>query len=435
MPALSGERIGYLTSGYPAVSHTFITREVEALRRLGRDVRTFGIRRPAPEELLTDKDRRIARETFTVFPIDARRLLRAHAHAVRSHPVRYAATLRRALRLAPGGARARLWHLFYFAEAILLWDEFDAQGIRHVHAHFANVASAVAMLMATFGAADGFSWSFTMHGPTEFDDVTMFGLADKVRSAAFVACISDFCRAQLMKLVEPEYWSRLSVVRCGLDLERLDGVGADGTQTGRLPAPSGPLRVLCVGRLVPDKGQLLLLEAVAELHGRGVSVELSLVGDGPDADALRAGAARLGIADAVTFLGSRSPAEVASLYRSADVFCLPSFAEGLPVVLMEAMAAGLPVVTTRIAGVSELVEDGVTGAVVSAGRVDLLTGALERLAADPQLRVQWGSEGRERVRREYDIDTSARRLTRLLPGVSEPSAVARRPHPALGPAS
>jgi colanic acid/amylovoran biosynthesis glycosyltransferase len=413
------QRIGYLTSGYPAVSHTFITREVEALRALGVDVRTFGIRRAPPETLLTEHDRRIADETFAVFPIDRRRLVRVHARALRSHPVRYLMTLRRALRLSPGGARATLWHLFYFVEAIYLWDELEAQEIRHVHAHFANVASAVAMLVAIYG--QGMSWSFTMHGPTEFDDVTMYALAQKVRSSAFVACISDHCRAQLMKLVQPEYWSKLHVVRCGLDLEDLSPPDVDCVSS------AGPLQVLCVGRLVPDKGQLLLLEAMAELCRRGVAAALTLVGDGPDRDALAQAAQCLAISDSVTFRGSLEPNDVAALYRTTDVFCLPSFAEGLPVVLMEAMAHGLPVVTTRIAGISELVEDGVNGAVVPAGRVDRLADELARLAADPVLRARWGQAGSERVRREYDIRGSAQRLARLLGG----STVAGRAHPAL----
>jgi colanic acid/amylovoran biosynthesis glycosyltransferase len=417
------QRIGYLTSGYPAVSHTFITREVEALRALGFDVRTFGIRRAPPETLLTDRDRRIAEETFAVFPVDRSRLLQAHVRALRSHPVRYIATLLSALRLSPGGMRAALWHLFYFVEAIYLWDAFDAEDVRHVHAHFANVASAVAMLMAVYD--ESMSWSFTMHGPTEFDDVTMYALAQKVRSAAFVACISDYCRAQLMKLVEPDHWSRLHVVRCGLDLEALGSPDTDRASS------AGPLQVLCVGRLVPDKGQLVLLEAVAELRQRGIAVALTLVGDGPDRDALSHAATRLGIGASVTFRGSLGASDVAALYRAADVFCLPSFAEGLPVVLMEAMAHRVPVVTTRIAGVSELVDDGINGAVVPAGRVDRLTDALASLAADPDLRARWGEAGSERVRREYDIHTSAQRLAGLLRG----SAVARGAHPAPRPAA
>ncbi len=404
-------RIAYLTAAYPKVSHTFIAREIDALRHLGFDVRTFSIRRAPPEALLTDADRRAADETFAIIPVDRRRLFRAHVRAFRARPLRYAATLARALRMSSGGVRANLWQCFYFAEAILLWDELEAQRVKHVHAHFANVASAVAMLAASFGAQDGYSWSFTMHGPTEFEDVTRFAIGEKIRSARFVACISDYCRAQLMKLVAPDSWAKLQVVHCGLDFVHLT--------TGQSGEPAGadnPLQVLCVGRLVPDKGQVLLLEAVARLREQGVPIDLTLVGDGPDRAALARAVGRLEIGGSVVFAGSLGEADVSALYRSTDVFCLPSFAEGVPVVLMEAMAHGLPVVATRVAGVSELVEDDVSGAVVSAGRVDLLVAALGRLAADPELRRRWGEAGRVRVRQDYDIRTSARVLAQLFDG-------------------
>lgn len=408
---MSARRIGYLTAEYPKVSHTFIAREVTALRRAGVDVCTFSVRRTPDERLYSEEDRAAAEETFAILPVGPGRLLGAHRRAARAHPVAYARTLARALGLSAGGLRAGLWQLFYFAEAIVLWDECRRRNVVHVHAHFANVASAVAMLLAGYGAADGMTWSFTMHGPTEFDDVTRFALAEKIRSAAFVACISDYCRSQLMKLVEPEQWPRLRVVRCGLDAADMNGAAPrSGAAHGGAPAP---LRILSVGRMVPDKGQGLLLDAVAELDRRGVPVALTLVGDGPDRPALEARVERLGLGDRVTLAGALAHEEVADLYRRADVFCLPSFAEGLPVVLMEAMSHGLPVVATRIAGVAELVEDGVSGALVSAGRVDVLVDALRRLAADPVLRSRLGAAGRARVRAEYDVDDSARTLARL----------------------
>ncbi len=419
----TAKRIGYLTAEYPKISHTFIDREVAALRELGVDLTTFSVRRTPNDQLLTDGDRRAAAETFAILPPNPARLVGAHLRALRAHPLRYGATLTRALRLSAGGARASLWQLFYFAEAILLWDECRRRGIDHIHAHFANVASAVAMLSASFGARDGMSWSFTMHGPTEFDDVTRFAIGQKIRSAAFVACISDYCRSQLMKLVERRYWDRLSVVRCGLAFDRIPASALThvAAQDG-----GGPLQVLSVGRLVPDKGQLLLLEAVAELRHRGVAVSLTLVGDGPDRPALMEAVRRLGIDDSVVLAGAVDQDRLPELYRSADAFCLPSFAEGLPVVLMEAMAYGLPVVATRIAGVSELVQDGLNGAVVAAGRVDLLADALARLAADPELRSRWAQEGERRVRAQYDIRISARELAELF-GSPAPVAVVGEP--------
>ena len=414
-------RVAYLTAEYPKISHTFIEREVAALRDLGVDLTTFAVRRTPDDQLLTEADRRAAAETFAILPPHPGRLLGAHLRALSDHPVRYATTLARALRMSAGGGRATLWQLFYFAEAILLWEECRRRGINHIHAHFANVASAVAMLAASFGARDGLTWSFTMHGPTEFDDVTRYAIPAKIRSAAFVACISDYCRSQLMKLVERRHWDRLVVVRCGLDFDRVLPAGQ-----AREYDDAGPLKVLSVGRLVPDKGQLLLLEALAALRHRGVAVTLTLVGDGPDRAALAEAVRRLGIEDGVVLAGAVDQERLPELYRAADVFCLPSFAEGLPVVLMEAMAFGLPVVATRIAGVSELVDDGVSGAVVAAGRVDLLADALARLAADPELRAQWAQEGMRRVRARHDIRDSARLLAELF-GSPAPAAVSHEP--------
>jgi colanic acid/amylovoran biosynthesis glycosyltransferase len=422
-PSTASTRIGYLIAEYPKISHTFIDREIEALRELGVDVATFSIRPTPADQLLTEADRRAAAETFSILPAGPGRLARAHLRGLRAHPLRYATTLVQALRLSAGGARANLWQLFYFAEAMVLWEECRRRGIDHIHAHFANVASAVAMFAASFGGGDRMSWSFTMHGPTEFDDVTRYAIAEKIRSATFVACISDYCRAQLMKLVEPRHWDKLSVVRCGLDFDQLpdldldldvgldlDEAGAGVDTDGRA---SGPLRVLSVGRLVADKGQLLLVQAVAALRARGVDVTLTLVGDGPDRGALTDAVRRLGIGESVLLAGAVDQGRLPELYLSSDVFCMPSFAEGLPVVLMEAMAHGLPVVATRIAGVSELVQDGVNGAVVAAGRVDLIVDALARLAADPELRARWGAAGRHGVRDDHDIRASALTLAEL----------------------
>jgi colanic acid/amylovoran biosynthesis glycosyltransferase len=403
-------KICYLVATHPAVSQTFIEREISALRRRGVELATFSIRHTPADELLSEVDRLAAAETFYIRPVRWQRLVDAHVVALRTRPARYAVTLIRALRLSAGGVRSNVWQLFYFAQAIILWQECRRRGINHVHVHFANVASAVALLSAHFGEADGMSWSFTMHGPTEFDDVTRFALRDKVEAAKFVACISDYCRSQLMKLVAPEYWEKLSVVHCGLKFEGGDPeVAARPLVRDEVPG----LAVLSVGRLVPDKGQRLLLEAVAELGVRGVPVSLTIVGDGPEREGLHRQAQQLGISDRVSFAGALGQPQVSDLFSNADVFCLASFAEGVPVVLMEAMSHGLPVVATRLAGIAELVEDDVSGALVSPGRADLLADALARLAGDPALRAAWGAAGRRRVRLDYDVDDSARRLAAL----------------------
>ena len=398
--------VAYLVGHYPAVSHTFISREIEGLRDRGARIDTLSVRRTPAAELLTDADRRAAEETFHVLPPEPGRLARAHARALTRAPRRSLTTLAGALRMGGGGARDTLWQLFYFVEAILVWDELERRGVRHVHAHFANVATALSLLAVRYGG-DGWSWSFTMHGPTEFDDVTRYALADKVRSAAFVACIGHYARSQLMKLVGPEHWDKLRIVRCGVDPERFALTDRDG-RAGRAP------ELLCVGRLVPDKGQGILLEALAALRAQHPGARLTFAGDGPDRAALEARAAELGLGDAVRFAGSVGQDRILELYEQADVFCLPSFAEGIPVVLMEAMSTGLPVVTTQIMGIPELVRDGETGLLVAPGDVGALAAALGRLAGDAALRDRLGRAGREHVREHFDIAGAVAAMERVM---------------------
>jgi colanic acid/amylovoran biosynthesis glycosyltransferase len=394
-------RIAYLVGEFPRFSHTFIRSEVDGLRARGVTISTHAIR-PAPrDELLTEDDRRVAGETWTILPPRWSELAAAHARAIRFHPLRYLTTLALALRLSSGGVRNGLWQLFYFVEAVALWDRLRTLEIRHVHVHFANVATAVALLVARLGGRQ-WSWSFTMHGPTEFDDVTRFALADKVRRARFVTCISDYSRSQLMKLVEPEEWPKLEVVRCGIDLSAFVPAERDGL--------SVRFEVLCVGRLVADKGQRVLVEAVDRLRREGVDVHVTLAGDGTDRHELEERVQTLALHDHVTFTGAVDQRRLRELYASADVFCLPSFAEGLPVVLMEAMAAGLPVVTTRVMGIPELVEHGVTGALVPPGRVDALAAALQELAVDPARRHSYGLAGRAKVETNHDVRVSVAAL-------------------------
>ena len=396
-------RIAYLASRYPAVSHTFIQREIAGLREQGMTIDTFAIRRAQPDEVLSRADEAEARATYALLPVRITHLLRAHLRALVRHPRGYKATLREALRLAPAGARGALWQGFYFGEAVLLWDRLRRRGAVHVHAHFANVASDVALLATFLGREAGEgprSWSLTMHGSTEFYDVPGYRLAEKARTAAFVACVSDFTRSQMMLFLEEEHWPKLTLVRCGVDPERF-APGALASDTAA--HADGPVRVLAVGRLVGGKGFALLLDALHALVGRGRDVALTVVGDGPSRKHLHAQAARLGLGDRVEWVGALGQDEIRAAYARADVFCLPSFAEGVPVVLMEAMAMAVPVVATRIAGIPELIEDGASGLLVTPARSDELADAIGRLVDDPALRARLGAAGRRAVVEGYDI--------------------------------
>lgn len=241
-----------------------------------------------------------------------------------------------------------------------------------------------------------------MHGPPEFYEVERTRLPAKVRDADAVVCISDFCRSQLMGLVDEDAWDKLHVVHCGIGLEHFSG---SPSHNGRRE-----LEVLTVGRIVPVKGHVVLLEAVAELRARRVPVRLTLVGDGPKREQLERMAGRLGLGGSVRFAGAVGQDEIRSYYERADLVCLPSFAEGLPVVLVEAMAMGLPVVSTRIMGIPEVVDHGVTGLLVPPARADLLADAIDRLARDPKLRATMGRAGREKVVEEFDAERTAARL-------------------------
>lgn len=248
-----------------------------------------------------------------------------------------------------------------------------------------------------------------MHGPTEFGDVEAHRLPQKAEDADFVACISDFARSQLMALIGPDAWSRLHIVHCGIN--------PGGAPDGRTEA-GGPLRLLCVGQLVARKGHGVLIEALAELAGTGLEVEATFAGAGPERDRLERMARDLGVGDSIRFLGAVGQDEVPALYRDAGLFCLASFAEGVPVVLMEAMAHEVPVVATRIAGIPELVADGETGLLVAPGRASDLAAAIRRLAEDPSLAARLARAGREHVQREYDQSRSAAQLRDLFEAIA-----------------
>lgn len=402
-------KVAYLCSEYPAISHTFVLREVEALRRLGASIATFSIRRTPSERLLSRADREADESTIAILPPRWGRLLAAHARLLSRAPLAYLSALRFALGLAGPGLRGRIWQVFYFAEAVFLWNECRVREIEHVHAHLANAAADVAMVAARIGSAAepgrAWSWSFTMHGPTELFDLRHYRLAEKTRSARFVVCISDFARSQLMAISEPETWERLHVVHMGIPVDDF---------SSRAPAlPTGPPRLLYIGRLVPEKGQAVLLEAIALLTERGYPVEATLVGEGPMRPALERLSMQLGIASQVDFPGAVGQDDLRELYEGATVFCLPSFAEGVPVVLMEAMSMEVPAISTRIAGIPELIEDAHSGFLVAPGRPEELADRIAILLDDPHLRRKLGANGREKVLREFNAEKSAAQLYEL----------------------
>ncbi|MGJ7442261.1 glycosyltransferase family 4 protein [Aquipuribacter sp. MA13-6] len=402
-------RVAYLVSQYPGLSLAFIDREIDALRATGREVVTLSVRPAAANDLRTDAARHSAATTPTVLGEGVPRVLRAAVRMAARHPRTVLSGVRQALGRGAPRLRSKVFQGFYLLEAIRLLELMDDADVRHVHAHFANNAADIARAavdLANRRDGGGWSWSFSMHGPTEFEDPVGYDLDAKVRSARFVACITDFCRSQLMRWTAPEVWERLHLVRMSVDTDRYRPVD-------RPREPGAALRVLFVGRLVPEKGPSVLLDAVRSAPD--VPLNVKVVGTGPLSDALAAQVRRDGLETWVTLVGPLGQDELPQMYEWADVLVLPSFAEGLPVVLMEALATSLPVVTTPIAGISELVQDGVTGLLTAPGRPDLLAAALRRLWADPELRTRMGEAGCARVHEDHRPAPNAELMDALLP--------------------
>ncbi len=286
---------------------------------------------------------------------------------------------------------------------MLLAEELEARGITHLHNHFANASATVGYLASRHLSLP---WSLTLHGSVEFDHPSRELLPEKIEHATFVACASHYVRSQAMRTVPMALWNKLALVRCGVPLDRCP--------TRQAPPRRGRLRIVSVGRLAPEKGQLGLLEALRGALDAGVDAELSLVGDGPMRAALEARADAFGLRDRCDFVGRCSEDEVLRRVARADVFALASFMEGLPVALMEAMALGVPVVAPSVAGIPELVEPNETGLLFPTGDFDALARCLIRLWRDPALGAQLAQAGRERVLEEFTAPSVAAPLIRLL---------------------
>jgi glycosyltransferase involved in cell wall biosynthesis len=396
-----GAQLAYLNSRYPAVSHTFIQREVEALRRLGVDIVPFSVRRPASAELGPGAGtEEIARTTYLLDGIV--RTAAAAAWAVLRSPLAAIKSLAASQRLSPAGLTARLRHAVYALEGLLLARHLRKRALRHVHVHMANNGAMVAVL-ATVANPD-LAYSLTIHGSAEFFDMHRLRVRVKAERAQFVRFISEAGRAQVMAFTDPRAWARFHVVRCGVDTPPL-------TTRQRLPAAEPAL--VAVGRLVPIKGHRLLLDAMRLAADSGLPLRLRLVGSGPERTALALQAQRLGLGDRVEFLGPLAPSAVQQVLAVSDALVLSSLMEGVPVVLMEAMAAGVPVLATRVGGVPELIDEGQTGLLVPPGSAEALAAGIRTLLADRPGAERRAAAARARIEADFNGSKCAESLLAL----------------------
>lgn len=411
------KKIAYFINQYPKVSHSFIRREIAAVEAQGFDIDRIALR-GWDAEIVDDDDRSERDRTRYILKKGVGGLLAPLVRQMAANPKGFFCALGLAFKMARRGERGLIYHLVYLMEAAQVVEWTRAFGATHIHAHFGTNSTEIVMLAHCLGGAP---YSFTVHGPEEFDKPLALGLDEKIRRSAFTVAITSFCQSQLYRWVEQSAWSKVAIVHCGLDR----GFYADAPLQ-----PQSAARLVCVGRLCEQKGQLLLVEAAAELSRKGIDFELVLAGDGEMRAQIEERIAHYGLQGKIRITGWISSRQVREELLAARAMVLPSFAEGLPVVVMEAMALRRPVLTTFIAGIPELVLDGQNGWLFPAGDVGRLVESMQAcLGATPEQLQRMGESAHARAVARHSIDTEATKLAELF---SAPTSVHR---PASGTAA
>ena len=403
-------RLAYLTSSFARPSDTFVRSEVDRLRERGVEVHTFSIRRPTVDDSADANVQEHQARTEYLLEAGPFRLLLAQKLCTFTRPKRFFRALKLAWQTRAPGIRCLILQAIYLLEATYLARRICQLKITHLHNHIGENSATVAMLAACLADVP---YSLTIHGPAIFLAPERWALGTKLDRAAFTACISSFCRSQCMMFAKPSTWERMHVVRCAVGEAFLDA-------PQRLAAENESPVIVCVGRLCTEKGQRLLVDSVGKLVAEDQGVRLLLVGDGPQREAIESRISELELSEHVEITGWQSSERIKELLLQATAMALPSFAEGLPIVLMEALALECPVITTNVAAIGELVEQGRNGWLLPPGEVEPLTDALrELIAMQPERRAKMGSLGRQRVLELHHPDDQARKLQELIRKSSE----------------
>jgi len=395
-------KIAYLVSVYPAVSHTFIYNEIQALRSRGVDLDVISINHPEyamegdiPEVLAEEKT------TFYVKQQSFFQMASAFIKTVVHFPRGLIKGIISVFKYSRGDLKQLLWNFFYLLEAVIIGVWMQQKGIQHVHAHFANAGATVALFVSLIFDK---SFSMTVHGPDEFFEVSKSLLKEKIEHAKFIVCIGQFSRSQLMRIAPYSNWDKLRVCPLGVDLDVFKPKNLETIDR---------VEILCVGRLVPAKGQAILLKAVAELVKENFYLRVRLVGEGVDRKPLEALADSLNITPFIEFLGSRNHLQVQQIFEESDLFVLPTFAEGIPIVLMEAMAKEIPCITTWVNGIPELIQNKINGITVAPSDHIALKEAIKELILDQSLRESIGKHARKTLTEHYNLKTNIEKLKEI----------------------
>lgn len=411
MPNTPHPVITYVVSQYPAISHTFILGEVEGLLAQGLNIQVASINNPdRPFEELTEREQRACQHTTFVKSSLIKKLPFYLGVSLLKHPKGFFLSLADTLTTCIKQPTTVLRQLAYWLEAMVVVDMAKKQGSRQLHAHFSTQGCTVARLAAQIMEIN---FSITVHGPDEFYHADTQQLEKKYTAANFIVCISDFAKSQVMKHTDFTDWNKLHVNYLGVDAS---------TFTPKETASPNPTpRLLCVGRLVNAKGQGVLIQAAKLLAQRNIEFSLQFVGDGPDRDKLEQFSLANALTTQVSFLGKVNHDKILQLQQQADIFVLPSFAEGIPIVLMEAMASGTPCVTTHITGIPELFTHNHDGLLVTPGNATQLADALELLIQQPEKRNRIKDAALSTIKKDWCIHRSNQRLADIFIQHASPS--------------
>jgi colanic acid/amylovoran biosynthesis glycosyltransferase len=391
-------RITYLINQYPKVSHSFVRREILALERQGFDVQRIA-QRGWNDQVVDQEDAKEREKTLYIVKQGIVSIFLSMLSVLLSCPGKFFSTLLLSIQISKKSDRSLLFHLIYFAEACRMQAWLKLHQSQHIHAHFGTNSAEIAMFASQIS---GVPYSFTVHGPEEFDKPQSLGLATKITHAKFVVAISSFGRSQLYRWTNFEHWQKIKVVHCGLEKAFYENPE---------PIKASPISMVCVGRICEQKGQLLLIEAANRLHQSGRDFRLILAGDGEMRPEIESLIAQYGLGNKITITGWISSAQVREYILGSQFLVLPSFAEGLPVVIMEAMSLRRPVISTYIAGIPELVIHGENGWLSVAGDVEDLTSTIAQALDTPDAALKkMGDLAYDRVLARHHIDVEAEKL-------------------------
>ncbi len=399
-------RISYFTSSYPRATDTFIQREVVGLREAGHEVFTSALRRPEGANNVSDLIRSERENTAYFLPAKVLALISLNITTLFKTPATYFKTLCLAFKTRKPGIKGTLYQFFYFQEALLLSNYLIKNRIQHIHNHFGDSSGSVTMLASQLS---GVGYSITFHGPHIFFEPTLLALREKVRFAKFIVCISNYCRSQMMLFSDAEDWHKLYIVHCGVDVAAY----STGEPLAKILV-NDAFKLLYVGRLAAEKGVPVLLNSLIALKNEGHNFHLTLLGDGPERADLEHKVKQHGLQEHVHFGGFASQETVRTTLQNSEVFILPSFAEGVPVSLMEAMACGVPVIGTNVGGVTELIQHGVSGLVVSPSDEVSLKQAIVSYMENEQLRERVKREARQTIEAQFNLNLEIAKLGKLI---------------------